>query len=1584
MKAAVKAYTDTASANTEPNIDGPTRGPTAQMFAQLASQMNEFAQKVTHDINVLQNQVQDKGSSVFTLSQQCKCTELQTLRVTAHLQFVNVSDISFTGLRPCSRTHQFGRSNRREIGLTIPPDSSIMYLIINHAYMILFLAGVIQYIVLYKNWEKRPTHRLLYLGAQYHHPLVHGVFTYRIGTLASPDMVTLLCLDSGANIHATSDRRLFVSLHTLSTISTVYDAGSNPHPIEGIASIRFVMHDKRGQLTSVTIHDVRLVPSLCGTYINTTKLRRDGWKCFGNKNGMNWQTPDDVLLSVHEHRGNEYFKVSDPTSNDHAIGGIVSPAFMSRLRGMTLDEQLELVQQKPAIPLTRWEMHEASLQLAKAGTFVANSDHSVFLRIHHMLGHPSFRVTAAYCRAHKIPVSAIESAFCRSCLQTKAKKAARVQPNAAHKITIQPQPFERVSADVWGPIAVASKPHGHKYILMFADRATNSCWSYPMANLRSIVAYTQQWIQSMRHDITRSREQGLVITFGATTLKMDSATYFKSKHMQELLASERITPRYSAPHMQWQNGFAERVLQDCALRMKATLKASGLPDIFWSHAWQYCMLVRDYVPRNTNPKSLSPREMRGEERANIATQIHPFGSDVYTWAPNPGKLAAKADKGIYVGYDEINRQHIVVVESRVGTFHERRTGQLTAVKRLPSGCFDTSIPNAPLYEEHGVTEDSVLLPQIGNQSTGVPTIPPEPTVFGQGTGTYLAPYVHVPPPQFTSTGNAPIVQQPVASGNTSAIPPPLVTGSNGTMPQSLASGTTNPLPQPFGTNPNGVMPMPMVFGNAGTFPQLPVFGSPNTLPILPALGTTNGMPFGPLGSTGTGPLVAPTFGQQTTPGTPIPTIGVPDNMPIGTAPLVNLPFGNLAGGIPPVMPIAYTVNGNTPSTVPPTNGAHVRGNSSVGPPEPMATNPGPPPPMPHVATGTSMPQPASGEQSLAGDTSCSVQSIERKRKLNPSIGPSTRKMAGSVSDEVDAVVLATTRNLLIQPRVTYCKRQAYRMYPALRGNIDLGIKTEVEGLIHSCLTPVNPSEVAPEEVDSISTLTSLYSPKLAEGKLEKFKVRCVYKGQYDVFGVDYLEKSTNYPLVSTFRTLLALSPMPPDEDGQREVGRVMDVPQAFTLAPVEKIPGRRRILVTFPRDISPLDDDGNPVIYEVHHSIYGMKSAGNQWQKVMFAFLRMNGFNQSPKDPALWYQEGIRLIVWTDDTPYRATPKMARWFKKVMYANFGNCKDRILDWCLGTSIVKDPKTGYYGFHQAAYISSLHLKFNIPEGDAPTTPLPPGTRLRKYDDDGQPLTPHQRKQYLSMLGSLLYIATWSRPQLSYAASALGAVASAPTTYHMKMVRHALHYCTREPNRGIQYGPPRGLTTPEPEHNDRGLSGRSTTHNVDKIVTHSDASFAGESGYRSQSAFVIFMNGGPIHWSSVRQEFPALSSTEAEIMAGAHALRSTLHLRELLTQLGKPQGLTSFCLDNTNAIRFNRHERVTKRNLHIGVRYCRVRYHDGIDITLVHLNTLHMTADLGTKVTSQDIFLTLEGLMTQLVGTHSHSHADGSLDHISVIY
>jgi biopolymer transport protein ExbB/TolQ len=55
-------------------------------------------------------------------------------------------------------------------------------------------------------------------------------------------------------------------------------------------------------------------------------------------------------------------------------------------------------------------------------------------------------------------------------------------------------------------------------------------------------------------------------------------------------------------------------------------------------------------------------------------------------------------------------------------------------------------------------------------------------------------------------------------------------------------------------------------------------------------------------------------------------------------------------------------------------------------------------------------------------------------------------------------------------------------------------------------------------------------------------------------------------------------------------------------------------------------------------------------------------------------------------------------------------------------------------------------------------------------------------------------------------------------------------------------------------------------------------------RSTSGGVIFLNGGPITWSSKLQKIVAMSTAEAEIIAATDVTKEIVHLRHLLQELG----------------------------------------------------------------------------------------------------
>lgn len=72
--------------------------------------------------------------------------------------------------------------------------------------------------------------------------------------------------------------------------------------------------------------------------------------------------------------------------------------------------------------------------------------------------------------------------------------------------------------------------------------------------------------------------------------------------------------------------------------------------------------------------------------------------------------------------------------------------------------------------------------------------------------------------------------------------------------------------------------------------------------------------------------------------------------------------------------------------------------------------------------------------------------------------------------------------------------------------------------------------------------------------------------------------------------------------------------------------------------------------------------------------------------------------------------------------------------------------------------------------------------------------------------------------------------------------------------------------------------------ESLIGYSDSDFAGDLDTRkSTSGYIFMLNGGPISWSSQKQPFVALSTTEAEFVAGCEAAKNLLWLRQFSKKL-----------------------------------------------------------------------------------------------------
>ncbi|BAT90088.1 hypothetical protein VIGAN_06126200 [Vigna angularis var. angularis] len=111
----------------------------------------------------------------------------------------------------------------------------------------------------------------------------------------------------------------------------------------------------------------------------------------------------------------------------------------------------------------------------------------------------------------------------------------------------------------------------------------------------------------------------------------------------------------------------------------------------------------------------------------------------------------------------------------------------------------------------------------------------------------------------------------------------------------------------------------------------------------------------------------------------------------------------------------------------------------------------------------------------------------------------------------------------------------------------------------------------------------------------------------------------------------------------------------------------------------------------------------------------------------------------------------------------------------------------------------------------------------------------------------------------------------------------------------------------------------------------------------------LNGSPISWCSKKQPVVALSSCEAEYIAGSYAACQGVWLEEILKELMIPVTTPLLLkIDNVSAINLSKNPVSHGRSKHIEVRYHFLR--DMVNkgrIALTYCNTEAQLADIFTK-------------------------------------
>jgi hypothetical protein len=263
--------------------------------------------------------------------------------------------------------------------------------------------------------------------------------------------------------------------------------------------------------------------------------------------------------------------------------------------------------------------------------------------------------------------------------------------------------------------------------------------------------------------------------------------------------------------------------------------------------------------------------------------------------------------------------------------------------------------------------------------------------------------------------------------------------------------------------------------------------------------------------------------------------------------------------------------------------------------------------------------------------------------------------------------------------------------------------------------------------------------------------------------------------------------------------------------------------------------------------------------------------------------------------------------------------------------------------QTQYIDELLERFQMTDCNPVSTPM---LQRLSAEHGGEKLSVKDHELYRNMVGSLLYLACWTRPDISFAVSELSRFVSAPGQLHMAAAKHLVRYIQGSRELGIMYSKPSN-------------SGPMNQPNV--LWGFVDSDWAGcPDSRRSTTGFTLMLNGAAVAWKSKRQSVVALSSAEAEFIAASALVQEVIYTRRLLENLGFPQKEPTFIYeDNRTCIAWSEGSvGGSDRAKHIDLREHFV--HDAVEakiLKLMPVNSVDNVADLLTKPLTKAPFLTL---------------------------
>jgi len=367
------------------------------------------------------------------------------------------------------------------------------------------------------------------------------------------------------------------------------------------------------------------------------------------------------------------------------------------------------------------------------------------------------------------------------------------------------------------------------------------------------------------------------------------------------------------------------------------------------------------------------------------------------------------------------------------------------------------------------------------------------------------------------------------------------------------------------------------------------------------------------------------------------------------------------------------------------------------------------------------------------------------------------------------------------------------------------------------------------------------------------------------------------------------------------------------------------------------------IVGRLRKALYGLKQAPRLWHDDINAFLLSLGFTQSSADPNLYLRsDGILILLYVDDIsmsyPEAATKAAieinAKLSEKYNITNLGQARQ-----FLGIEIHRDD-TGI-SLGQKGYIATILRRFGMENTHGASTPMDRNVKLDLPEDWGEKEL-DDITDYQAVMGSLIYAALATQPDISYAVAALSRYNSRPFTSHMTTAKRVLQYLKSTADFHLHF-------------NGNGIGIGIGIDIGNSLVGYSDSDLANDSADRkSQGSHVFLASNGAISWQSQKQSLIAMSTLEAEFIACSEASSEAKWLLQLQKDIhGKDLPPLPINCDNQGALTLITTGIIKARTKHIDVCYHNsLNLHRRRIVNYSYIHTDENVADILTKALAKD--------------------------------